>query len=110
MTHLLATHTLSFTLDANFFCDVVPTEVSALSSNVFQKWDLVDDNLIGEHCGARDMWPALPTTIPTSVTVLNFYGEEFTGTIPTEFGLLTEAIEMHVDDNGTWVTNSTWCG
>ena len=87
-----------FYLNSNHkLCADIPTEVSALSSSV-SSWYLSTATLLGMPCGADSTHPALPTTLPTSETqAINFQSMSFTGTIPTEFGLLTGVTEVKLN-------------
>ena len=75
-----------FWLKSNKLCSDVPTEVQALSSGVTD-WFVTTSNSLGTDCGYT--WPQLPAALPTSTTAVDYGGQSFTGTIPTQWGLLT---------------------
>ena len=51
--------------------------------------------------GAFDEWPKLPTTLPTSGTryLAGFERGDFTGSIPTQYGQLTEITAIDLREN-----------
>ena len=75
-----------FDLSDNELCADVPTEVQALSSSITSNWEVTTSNSIGTMCEFVD---DARFDIPTTETRLSYSGDDLTGTIPTEFGLLT---------------------
>ena len=92
---------VNFYLRSNKLCSAIPTQVQALSSRVVRGWEVVTGNSIGTTCGAYDSWPNLPTVLPSSTTIqiTGFDQKSFTGTIPTQWGLLTIVSEMNIGSN-----------
>ena len=99
----------------------MPTEVQALSNGVGW-WQVTTDNSIGSLCDENatmtptveqtmaptveqtiaptPTWPALPTTMPIDeTTAVNFNGQQYTGTVPSQFGLLTSLTVLNLGQN-----------
>ena len=89
-----------FALQNNHFCqDSLPTEIAALSTFVLEGWDVLEGNSFGTVCGAYIDWPRLPL-LPSSLTSAGgLSGRYFTGTIPTEYGLITTLVALDLSDN-----------
>ena len=88
-----------FYLFSNQLCgwDAIPDEVAELSASMTSGWSVATGNEgIGQPCcetlaGYNCLPVALPTEDTTSVTWAN---GAYTGTIPTEWGLLTNVGEI----------------
>ena len=78
----------AFRLEYNSFCSDLPTQVAALSNDVTGSWLVTAGNSFGTCCGWNGS-DRFPSAGPTSETVLNWGSAEKTGTIPTEFGVLS---------------------
>mmetsp|Transcript_24999 Transcript_24999/g.57947 ORF Transcript_24999/g.57947 Transcript_24999/m.57947 type:complete len:1793 (+) Transcript_24999:178-5556(+) len=82
-----------FSLHDNQMCADIPTEVEALSSAI-TNYNVGADS-IGTPCDFDDVWPKLPSVLPSQTRSMGgFATSSFTGTIPTEFGLLTKITSM----------------
>ena len=77
-----------FYLSSNYLCGDIPTEVQALSSGVYwtSTWQVTTGNSLGDGCDSlANNYP----TSPDSTTNIYLFATQYTGTIPTEYGLLT---------------------
>ena len=83
-------------------CSDVPTQVQALSSGV-SSWQVTTGNSIGTMCEFVD---DARFNFPTSMTTIDYSNQQLTGTIPTEFGLLTDVTKMTLASNNFQGTNS----
>mmetsp|Transcript_37241 Transcript_37241/g.100721 ORF Transcript_37241/g.100721 Transcript_37241/m.100721 type:complete len:1496 (-) Transcript_37241:574-5061(-) len=90
--------TKNFMIGSNKWCGDVPTEVQALSDGVTANWQVTtSSNSIGTTCSD---WPLLPTYDNYStVKSISVNQLDHTGTIPTEYGLLTECTEFNLGRN-----------
>ena len=77
-------------------CSDVPTQVQALSSGVSSDWGVTTSNSIGTMC---EFVNDTRFNFPTSMTTINYNDQQLTGTIPTEFGLLTDVTKMTLASN-----------
>ena len=94
--------TSSFQLFSNKLCSDVPTQVQALSSGVTSGWKVTTGNSIGTVCGwqsymADSRFPTMDGS--TSTTSIDYNQQGLTGTIPTEFGRLTDLTYLNVGGN-----------
>ena len=90
-----------FYLDSNKICSDVPTQVQALSSSVAVQ--VTNGNSIGTVCGwdgsymTDSRFPTMDGS--TSSDTHSYEDEDLTGTIPTEFGLMTHTTELGLARN-----------
>ena len=87
-----------FYLDSNNLCDEVPTQVQALSSSVTTGWQVTTGNSFGTMCGWIED-SRFPGAGNTSNTKIDYNNQGITGTIPTEFGLLTDVTMLSLASN-----------
>ena len=94
--------TATFTTHSNKFCSDVPTQVQALSSSI-TGYQVTTGNSIGTVCGwdgsymTDSRFPTLDGA--TSTKSFSYNAADLTGTLPTQFGLMTEATKSSISDN-----------
>mmetsp|Transcript_87406 Transcript_87406/g.248124 ORF Transcript_87406/g.248124 Transcript_87406/m.248124 type:complete len:775 (-) Transcript_87406:3925-6249(-) len=96
--------TAALFLESNQLCgwDAIPTEVAALTASVTSNWEVSDgnDGIGTPCCETLSGYNCLPVGLPTSATTyIDLNERNHTGTIPTEFGLLTLTTELSVEKN-----------
>ena len=94
--------TEGFHLYSNKLCSAVPTQVQALSSGISDYY-VTTGNSFGTVCGwdgsymADSRFPAMDGS--TDTTDISYISQGITGTIPTEFGLMTGLTQLDIGDN-----------
>ena len=101
--------TKNFMIGSNKWCGDVPSQVQALSSGVTTNWQVTSgSNSIGTECSD---WPLLPTYANYSaVKSVDLNQLDHTGTIPTQYGMLTEVTEFNLGGNSLTGTIPTEIG
>eukprot|EP00618_Florenciella_parvula_P025768 CAMPEP_0119498600 /NCGR_PEP_ID=MMETSP1344-20130328/21301_1 /TAXON_ID=236787 /ORGANISM="Florenciella parvula, Strain CCMP2471" /LENGTH=183 /DNA_ID=CAMNT_0007534497 /DNA_START=158 /DNA_END=706 /DNA_ORIENTATION=+ len=94
-----------FYLSYNQLCDDLPSEVEWFSSTV-AGWSVTTANSFGSCCGWQDYMGDSMTEAgfpdadgTTSVTSIVYDSQGLTGTIPTEFGIMTNINEFNLENN-----------
>ena len=83
-------------LTGNRLCDQIPTEVDKLSSQVTGAWSVASGNdLLGSPC----TWPAIPTSLPSDTSAIDYAGLSLTGSIPTQLALYTLVTSLNLANN-----------
>jgi len=96
---ILQTLTGRFKLQSNQLCDDVPTQVSALSNNVDQFY-VQTSNSIGTFCDwPEEVYNRFSGSGGKDTVSVSYSNYQITGTIPTEFGLMTEATSFAMSTN-----------
>ena len=85
-------------LSTNKLCNDVPSQVQALSSNSFTNYEVTDGNSIGTVCGWIED-SRFPTAGRTSTTNISYIQQGLTGTVPSEFGALTDVTQFDIGYN-----------
>ena len=91
--------TRSFLLYSNKLCDDVPDAVSAYSNSFYSGWQVVTGNSFGTSCSWLNDVARFPELEDTSTTDIDYSEQGLTGTIPTEFGLLTDVTMLSLASN-----------
>ena len=86
-------------IHSNKLCDDMPTEIEALTSGLAY-FAITTANSIGTTCGwVEDAGGRFPELGSTSTTSIDYAAQGLTGTIPTQFGLLTKATSLDMNSN-----------
>jgi len=93
----LASLNTFFGVNSNQLCSDVPTELAALSSSMTD-WLVTTENSLGTVCGWIED-SRFPAAGSTTATALDYHGDNIYGTLPTQFGLLTDITSFSIWDN-----------